>query len=316
MYRIIISILFTGIAVSGCSKGSGNPDQEPPPRPKEEVIQLQQVDFGNVYHKFYYNKEGLVTRMESHRRPGFGAGGLDTMYQYANFEYNDARLQSAGYYTQSDPGATVYYRAKSYYYRYDQFKQLSYVAGIISDENGTGLYKDTTFYSIDNQGRITGFSYRNPQMNSFKDVKWFYDAAGNLQKPDSTQPGSGRTTTYFSYENDYDRMVSPWRFKNLGLSIFTVLEEEVFEKEIILSYNNLILKKSTEIIERKNSRGEVIESTGENRIVEVVYKYDRNNSPDNCDASAYSEKLENRTVVSRAGGFSHTFSLSSEKKTL
>lgn len=316
MYKIIICMLFTGIVLSGCSKKTGNPGEEQPPKPKEEVIQLQQVDFGNVYHKISYNQDGQVTRLESHRRPAMNAGGLDTMYQYANFEYNDGKLHYAAYYTQSNPAATIYYRAKSYYYIYNDQKQLSYVAGIISDEHGTGLYKDTTYYQLDSYQRITGMNYRNSELNIFKNLRWEYDANGNFQRPDSVQPGSGRTTTYFTYENGYDNMISPWKFKQLGLSIFTVFEEDIFEKEIILSNNNLILKKATTIIERKNSRGEVIESKGENYIVEVAYRYDKNRSPESCDASAFVEQLENGTIVSRSGGFSHTFTMKSEKKTL
>lgn len=316
MYKTIVYILCAGIAAAGCSKKSGDNNNNPTPRPKEEVIQLARIDFDNIYHKFYYDREGFLTRMESHRRPAPGAGGLDTMYQYATFEYNDGILRSAGYYSQSNPAATIYYRAKSYYYLYNDQKQLSYVAGIMSDENGTGLWKDTTYYYFDNHNRMTGSSYRNIQMNSFKDLKWHYDAAGNVQRPDSTQPGAGRTTTYFSYENSYDNRINPWRYKNLGLTIFTVFEEDIFEFQYEFSQNNLLLKKTTTIIERKNSRGEVVESTGDNHIVEGAFKYDKNNIPESCDASAYSEKLENRVVVSRAGGYSHTFRMTCEKKTI
>ncbi|NML20413.1 hypothetical protein HHL16_05985 [Pseudoflavitalea sp. G-6-1-2] len=313
MKQTIICLICTMLIAAACKKTSAGNEQQPP-KPKQEVIQLQKIDLNNVYHQFSYNQNGMLTRVESHRRPSPGAGGLDTMYQYATFNYVNGILKSAAYYAQSDPSTTLYHRAKDYTYIYDNQNRLAFVAGNYTGNGDISLWKDTTYYFYDNNRRVTGSYYSNKKMDFFKTLSWHYDQNGNVQRPDSTTPEVNRRTTYFTFERRYDSHINPWKFTYLALAVFTVFEEDLFELETKFSNNNYVYRKETEITERKNSKGEVVESLGEARIVEQTYKYDKNNCIEVSDVAGFGEIIENGVVTSRAGGYSHTYKISSEKK--
>lgn len=313
MKQPIICLICIILTTAACKKNAAS-DGDQPPKPKQEVIQLQKIELSNVYHKFSYNPSGMLSRIESLRKPAPGTIGLDTMYQFSTFSYTNGVLTSAAYFTRRDPSSTVYYKAKDFRYIYDNQNRLAFVAGNYTGDGEIVIWKDTTYYYYDGNRRLTGYYYSNKEMNFFKSQHWLYDLNGNVQRPDSTTPEVNRRTTYFTFERRYDSHINPWKFTNLALAAFTVFEEDLFELETKFSNNNYVYRKETEITERKNSKGEVVESLGESNIVEQTYKYDKNNCIEVSDVAGFGEIIENGVVTSRAGGYSHTYKISSEKK--
>lgn len=227
----LLLILFAASLAASCKKSDKHSVL-----PKEEFIQLQQMEHENGVIRFQYDEQNQLTKMEQLERVGDGT--VFQPYQYTNFTWSDGIVTKADLFDKSESGNLFYKRTSSKYVA-DAQKRIAYIARTFYFENGNVDRKDTVEFTFNASSQLVGVEFSGENYHAYS-----YDARGNFM-PDDLQEINDDEVFSYSYDFRYDNKPNPFASKGLGLYVFSVYFDEPFLVNQLLSKNNPVYAKTT-----------------------------------------------------------------------
>lgn len=225
----LLLILFAASFACSCKKSDKVPDF-----PKEEFIQLQQMEHENGLIRFQYNAQNQLIKVEQQER--IGDGSSFQTYQYTKFSWNNGIAAKAELF---DRSGNLFYRRAEYKYQPDAQKRIAYIARTFYHTNGSEDRKDTIEFTFNVKDQLVGMEFSGENYHAFS-----YDARGNYLPDDLQETIENEVYTY-GYDFRYDNKPNPFASKNLGLYVFSVYYNEPFLVNQLLSRNNPVYAKTT-----------------------------------------------------------------------
>lgn len=225
----LLPLLFAVALATGCKKS----DKKLEP-PKQDFIQLQQVEFEEGAISFRYNAEDQLVKIEQQER--IGDGSVLQTYQYTNFTWANGIVQKADYFQKSE---NIFYKRAEYKYHPDAQKRIAYIARTFFHVNGSEESKDTIEYTFNANNKLAGVEFSGENYHKFT-----YDQHGNYT-PDNEEELDENEVYSYSYDFRYDNHPNPFAAKGLGLQVFSVYHDEPFLVNQLLSANNPVYAKTT-----------------------------------------------------------------------
>ncbi|QEC44962.1 hypothetical protein [Pseudobacter ginsenosidimutans] len=225
----LLLILFAASLAGSCKKSDKHSEA-----PKEDFIQLQQMEHENGTIRFQYNEQNQLTKIEQLER--IGDGSVFQPYQYTNFTWTNGIVTKAELF---DKSGNLFYKRTNCKYEVDAQKRIAYIARTFYHENGTVDRKDTVDFTFNAKDQLVGVEFSGENYHAYS-----YDARGNFMPEDLQELNDNEVYTY-AYDFRYDNNPNPFASKGLGLHVFSVYFDEPFLVNQLLSRNNPVYAKTT-----------------------------------------------------------------------
>lgn len=293
-----LPILFAASLFASCKKSDKAPE------PPVEFIQLQQYDFGEGSLHLQYNEQHLLSRAEIHY--AVAEGGTPVIAVYVNWTYQSGLPVKAEFFVNNN---NAFKKNYDFYYNTDGGKKFAYVARIRLNDDGSIRRKDTVNYTFDEDNKLI---FTKERVNDAVAIPYDYDNNGN-HKRETESYRSGNNIYEDRFEFQYDNKINPLAVNGLGVMLYTVFGEELFEMPQVLSTNNLSNSKYTYTIKSLNEAGETTNTVQYKTDKAYTNAFDEAGGLKQVNINAITQTIQNGTVTDN-GDWQSVFKFTCVKK--
>lgn len=283
-----MSARFLLILIAAGIFGSCHKSDKMEATPKQDFIQLQQVETKIGIIKFEYNQQHQLTKVEQLNRMPDGVSYKS--FQYTTFSYTNGQVSKADFFQLSK---NQFYKRTEYQYHLDAQKRISSVSRTFFNVNGSLGFKDTLRFSFNANNKLVLVKYNNEEEPVYV---FAYNNQGNFVSPDYEDVDENLTIAY-TFDFRYDNKINPFAVNGLGLYLFSVYFDETFLINQLFSTNNPVYAKSSINETLVDDNNQVVYNKVNSFLFEFANEYDSYEALKLAGMTYNYERKENGNVV-------------------